>query len=197
MVCEKPGEAPAELNPTAGSILGFLATFGLLTGWDLDRMVKTSIGNFWNVTRSQVYRELRDLEARGMATRGEPGPRDRTLYQITDSGRASLHAWLARDPGPDMIRNRLLLTVFFSDHLEPGRLAEILATRREGHQATLAHYRELELELDSLDAMAATLRFGISYEEMVIAWIDSLLGPAHPTEIAITSGRQNRRRNSP
>src|ERR1039457_7058864 len=120
MARRKPPETATDLNPTAGSILGFLATFGPLTGWDLDKLVESSIGNFWNVTRSQVYRELRDLEARGMAASGEPGPRDRTPYQITKSGRAAFHAWVSRDPGPDMIRHRLLLTVFFSDHLEPG-----------------------------------------------------------------------------
>ncbi len=173
-------EGLAVVNPTAGSILGFLASFGSLTGWDLDQVIDTSIGNFWNVTRSQVYRELRDLATRGLVVHGEPGLRDRTPYEITEAGRAALHTWLARDPGPDVIRHRLLLTVFFRDHLAPDRLAEILAAQRAEHERTLARYQEVQRDLGTEDARAATLRFGISYEETLIAWIDSVA--AAPTK---------------
>ena len=167
-------EGFADVNPTAGSILGFLASFGSLTGWKLDQVIDTSIGNFWHVTRSQVYRELRDLATRGLVVQGDSGPRDRTPYDITEAGRAALHAWLARDPGPDVIRHRLLLTVFFRDHLAPDRLAEILAAQRAEHESTLSRYHELERDLGMEDARSATLRFGITYEEALLAWIDSV-----------------------
>lgn len=176
-------EGFADLNPTAGSILGFLASFGSLTGWELNKVIDTSIGNFWNVTRSQVYRELRNLATRGLVVQGDSGPRDRTPYDITEAGRAALHIWLARDPGGDVIRHRLLLTVFFRDHLAPERLAEMLATQRAEHKRTLARYQELERELGIEDDRATTLRFGISYEEILIAWIDSVaasLNIEHP-----------------
>jgi DNA-binding PadR family transcriptional regulator len=163
------------VNPTAGSILGFLATFGAMTGWDLEKMVDASIGNFWNVTRSQVYRELRDLAGRGLVVGGQPGPRDRTPFEITYAGRQALREWLARDPGPDVIRHRLLLTVFFSDQLEPGRLSEILAAQRDEHVEALRRYREIHANLEAASAMAATAAFGVRYEEMVVAWIDSLV----------------------
>src|SRR2546429_256493 len=55
--------ADPALNATAASLLGFLRA-GPMTGWDLDQRVKLSIGNFWNVTRSQIYRELRVLTER-------------------------------------------------------------------------------------------------------------------------------------
>ena len=50
-----------KLNPTAATLLGFLHR-GRMTGWDLAQMAEMVIGDFWNVTRSQVYRELRTLE---------------------------------------------------------------------------------------------------------------------------------------
>ncbi|MGC9962717.1 MAG: PadR family transcriptional regulator [Acidimicrobiales bacterium] len=179
---------PVDLNPTAGSILGFLATFGSMTGWDLDQAIDGSIGNFWNVTRSQVYRELRDLATRGLVAHGEPGPRDRTPYAITETGLMALHAWLERDPGPGLIRNRLLLTVFFSDQVAPSRLAEILAAQRAEHEGTLARFQELQRDVGTEGAMAATLRFGISYQEMVVAWIDSI------ADLVPNEHRQHRRR---
>ena len=65
-----------DLNPTAASLLGYL-DLGPLTGWDLDQWVRSSIGNFWNVTRSQIYRELRTLTELGYVEAGEAGRRDR------------------------------------------------------------------------------------------------------------------------
>src|SRR2546423_5398362 len=47
-----------DLNSTAASLLGFLETYGPMSGYDIVGMVEGSIGYFWNVTRSQVYREL-------------------------------------------------------------------------------------------------------------------------------------------
>jgi DNA-binding PadR family transcriptional regulator len=174
MEAARAPEVPGGVNPTAGSILGFLDVLGPLTGWDINQMIETSIGNFWHVTRSQIYRELRDLVGRGYVVQGAPGPRSRSVHEITDEGRQSFRTWLARDPGPDVIRNRLLLTVFFGDHLDPRRLTEILLDQRASHAASLARYRELQQDLGTTSAMASTLRFGISYEEVLIAWIDSL-----------------------
>jgi DNA-binding PadR family transcriptional regulator len=166
--------ADDQVNPTAGSLLGFLATFGSMTGWDLDRAVSDSIGEFWNVTRSQIYRELRDLEARGLVESGRPGRRDSVPYEITADGRAALLDWLSGEPGPDLIRHRLLLTVFFSDYLPGDRLAEILDSQRNTHQEVLERYQVLQRGLGLDGAMAATLRFGIAYEEMVLKWLSTL-----------------------
>jgi DNA-binding PadR family transcriptional regulator len=164
----------AALNPTAGSLLGFL-THGTMTGWDLDGLVELSIGNFWNVTRSQIYRELRVLADRGYVDVGEPGPRDRVPYTITDAGRDAFAAWIASDPGPDLTRSRLLLTVFFGDQLPPGRLADILADTRQAHAATLKSYEDLLPHVIEHDRFqAATLRFGVSYERAFLDWIDSV-----------------------
>jgi DNA-binding PadR family transcriptional regulator len=159
-----------DLNPTAGSLLGFLH-IGPLTGWDLDAWVRESIGNFWNVTRSQVYRELRSLAERGLVEAGEAGPRDRMPYTVTGAGKEAFAEWLAGDPGPDLIRSRLLLTVFFGDHLEPSRLLEILGAARREHEACLAAYRELEPALEPERFMRATLRFGLAYERAMLDWL--------------------------
>ncbi|MHB8670343.1 MAG: PadR family transcriptional regulator [Acidimicrobiales bacterium] len=159
-----------DLNPTAASLLGFLQR-GPMTGWELDRAVAGSIGNFWNVTRSQIYRELPLLSDRGYVVAGEPGPRDRVRYTLTDAGRAAFSEWINREPGPDLIRMRFLLTVFFNDSLEPGRLAELAAGQRRVHEGRLAEFRALQ---SSLPEPEATLRFGISFEETLVEWLTSL-----------------------
>jgi len=95
---------PSDLNPTAASLLGYL-DLGPMTGWDLDRFVQASIGNFWNVTRSQIYRELRTLTERGYVKAGTTGPRDRVPYAITNAGRKAFKHWIAQPPPPDVIRS--------------------------------------------------------------------------------------------
>ena len=166
----------AELNPTAASLLGFLHQ-GPQTGWDLVQTVEGSIGNFWNVTRSQVYRELRTLAEQGLVEAGETGARDRRPYAITVAGRAAFRRWIAREPGPDVIRSPMLLTVFFAEHLDPEVLRRHLTMQRILHQQRLAEYEALHRDLcgqSGLEGPDQALRFGIEHERMVLRWLDEL-----------------------
>jgi DNA-binding PadR family transcriptional regulator len=164
-----------DLNPTAASLLGYL-DLGPMTGWELDDWVRQSIGNFWNVTRSQIYRELRTLTERGYVKAGTAGPRDRVPYAITNAGRKVFKKWIAQPPPPAVIRSRLLLTVFFAHHLAPGRLQDIIDDERRSHQADLDRYLALEPQLVGMDPPfpLATLRYGIRYERMTLEWLDEL-----------------------
>jgi hypothetical protein len=71
--------------------------------------------------------------------------------------------------------------VFFSDQLPAGRLYEILAVQRAEHVEALERYREIHANLEAGSAMAATAAFGVSYEEMVVTWIDSLVAAPPPS----------------
>ena len=163
------------LNATAASLLGFLHG-GPSTGWDLVTTAETVIGDFWSVTRSQVYRELTAMEAAGLVVAGEIGPRERRPYQLTDAGRAAFAVWLDREPGPEQIRYPLLLTMAFGEHLAPGRLAGFVTAHRKAHTARLEGYQALRAEAGGdLDAYTgATLDFGIRYERAVLDWFDHL-----------------------
>lgn len=170
------GDVVPELNATAGSLLGFLQQ-GPKTGWDLVQSVEDSVGNFWNVTRSQVYRELRALEEQGLVEAGETGARERRPYALTEAGRAAFDRWIARAPGPDTIRSPMLLTVFFADHLDPDLLRRHLTLQRIQHEQQLDHYLELEKQLEGqpeLEWPLQALRFGIAHEQAVLAWLDAL-----------------------
>jgi DNA-binding PadR family transcriptional regulator len=167
----------AELNATAASLLGFLHQ-GPMTGWDLAQGVEGSIGNFWNVTRSQVYRELRSLEEQGLVEAGETGARDRRPYAVTAAGRRAFAEWIAREPGPDIVRSPLLLTVFFAEHLDPALLRRFLGFHRAQHEKQLAYYEQLHDDLDGVegeDHSVFALRYGIEHERAVLRWIDWLL----------------------
>jgi DNA-binding PadR family transcriptional regulator len=159
------------LNATAASLLGFLYD-GPMTGWDLVARAEKEIGDFWSLTRSQVYRELAAMTESGLVEAGERGQRDRRPYRITDAGRGAFAAWVNREPGPETIRFPLLLTVLFGRHLPPGRLAEALGEHRKVHARRLAEYEAVEAKLEPY--AAAVLDFGRCYERAVLDWFDHL-----------------------
>jgi DNA-binding PadR family transcriptional regulator len=179
-------------NATAGSLLGFLHT-GPMSGWDLFQVAQRVIGEFWSVTRSQVYRELGRLAEDGLVEVGERGPRDRRPYALTDAGREAFLQWLDQDPGPEQIRFPLLLTMSFGRHLPPERLAAFVEADRLVHEERLARHlsdRAAAERADCEDPWAmATLDFGIRYETAVMEWFAHLPedfrrpgGPGPPEE---------------
>lgn len=162
-----------ELNATQGSLLGFLHD-GPKTGWDLLQEVEQGLARFWNITPSHVYRELRTLEAEGLVKAGTPGARDRRPFTITAAGRRAFGKWIARDPGSEQIRFPLLVSLWFGRHLPPDTLSGFLESSRKEHEARLALYRDVERAMAD-DERAAVVRFGVAYEQAVLAWLDDTM----------------------
>ena len=172
----------AALNATGAALLGLLRD-GPLSGYALARRAADELGDYWTVTRSQVYRELAAMAASGLVAAEETGPRDRRPYRLTGEGRGALRAWLHSEPGADVVRIPFLLRLAFLDELAPERLRDMAVTKRAEHAARLVRYRELEraaLEARVEDRHLVTLRFGIRYEQAVLAWFDEDLAPAVP-----------------
>jgi DNA-binding PadR family transcriptional regulator len=142
--------------------------------------VDSSIGYFWNLTRSQVYRELRTLADLELVEIGEAGPRDRRPYSITEAGRQAFFSWLRQDPGDDLIRMQALLKFFFSDYIDETTLRRFVAMQRLQHEGRLAYFKELLPVVETLSPLCAySLQFGIRYTEMAIEWLDGM-----PVELA-------------
>ena len=164
----------AAVNATAASLLGFLHQ-GPMAGWDLAQRVETTVGDFWNVTRSQIYRELQALAVNGLVELGEVGPRRRAPYAITDRGRESFLAWLEIDPGPDVIRSPFLLKFFFGALLSEETLRRFVSTVRPWHEEALEYYRKLLPTIVRSDpAPAHVVRFAITFEEGILNWLDAI-----------------------
>jgi DNA-binding PadR family transcriptional regulator len=167
------------LNATAGSLLGFLHD-GPLTGYEVAATAQRTIGDFWSLTQSQVYRELAWMAEAGLVEAGERGTRDRRPYAITDSGRAAFEKWVGRPPAPETIRHPLLLAVRFGRYVPPDRLAVFIRQHRDAHAEKLRSYELEAAALDGAPAGAAdpfqraTLAFGIAYERAVLEWAADL-----------------------
>jgi DNA-binding PadR family transcriptional regulator len=162
-----------ELNATAASILGFLHKEPQ-TGWDLAAQIEEVIGDFWNVTRSQIYRELKILAAQGLVSSMKAGPRDRQPYRITDAGRRAFRTWIAERPGPPNMRIPLVLQVFFGDAVPPENLERSLAELRAYHEGRLTVYRGFEARVPKDSWQHESLRLGQMFQKTMITWINSL-----------------------
>jgi DNA-binding PadR family transcriptional regulator len=163
----------AELNSTAAALLGFLQG-GDASGYELWSAARDFIGDFWTVTRSQVYRELAALDDRGLIEAQPVGPRSRRAYRLTAQGRAAFAEWLAQPPGSEQIRYPLLLTLAFGASLDTDMLIGYIDAHRLEHQQRLTAYQEIAAAGGLDRYQQATLGFGLHYEQAVLAWMDGL-----------------------
>jgi len=164
------------INATVGSLLGFLHE-GPQSGWDLVTTAQQTIGDFWSLTRSQVYRELGSMAETGLIEADEVGPRERRPYRLTDTGRHAFQSWLEQEPGQEQIRYPLLLTLAFARHLHPDQVTEFLTRHRAVHAARLQAYQAGRAAAEAAGATPReliTLDFGLRYETAVLDWFDHL-----------------------
>ena len=162
------------INATQASLLGFLY-WRSMSGGEIVAAVEASVGHFWNVTRSQIYRELQALARAALVEVGEVGPRRRCPYTITDSGREAFLVWLRQDPGPDLIRSPFMLKFFFGALLDEETLRRFVDIHRTKHERYLAYYRDLLPKIVRSDpAPAHVVRFAMVFEESLLAWLDTI-----------------------
>jgi PadR family transcriptional regulator AphA len=176
------------LTPTSFIVLGLLEGMGEGSVYDLKQVVTLSVGNFWSVPHSQLYREGERLEAGGyLDGRDEPSPggRPRRVYSITDRGRRALDAWRAT-PGTELpeLRDPGLLQLFFG--APPAALAQ---ARLEAHRRQLEAYEERRRLDDGSEPRGIWLALdaGIAHErEWVRFWTAIAAGE---TRSALTRDR--------
>ena len=171
-----------DLNATQGALLGFLCDEPL-TGWELLARVRAGLSRFWNMTTSHVYRELRNLEDRGLIQAGPVGARDKRPFTITPAGQAAFRTWISGPPGPEQIRYPLLVRLWFARYLDPATLAGFIAAERLDHAQRLDLYQGINAPDRHT---AAVVGFGIAYERAVLGWLaeleSSLRDPAAPRQ---------------
>ena len=115
-----------------------------MSGYELKKRFASSLGYGWRAYDTQIYRELKTLEAAGLVTaraeKGDRGP-DRRIYSVTDAGRAAVVAWLESPLDDTWYKSELTLRIW-SMHLMP---ADALQALLEGvESATRAYVEHLE-----------------------------------------------------
>jgi DNA-binding PadR family transcriptional regulator len=162
------------LNSTSAAILGFLHE-GPMTGWQLVATVETSVGPFWSITRSQVYRELSTLAERGLVEQGSPGARDARPYALTGAGRTAFESWAEQGPGKANLRLPLLLFTTLGKHIGRDRMLDILRAERKVQAAQVRTLSAVRVTFESSGAdpySIATVDYGATMARASLRWID-------------------------
>jgi DNA-binding PadR family transcriptional regulator len=168
--------AAAKRSTTAYAVLGLLSVRSWTT-YELAKQVRRSLSWFWPRAERKLYDEPKRLVEQGLATatKEQTGQRPRTVYTITDEGRAALREWLEEPPTPPALEFEAMVKVFFADG---GTREQLLATldrvqaeaeRRLADLAEMAAGRPLAFpQRAHLNAIA--LRFQLEQEQAVLRW---------------------------
>jgi DNA-binding PadR family transcriptional regulator len=137
---------PKRSSSTAEVLLGLL-TIEPMSGYDLGRAIRDSVGHFWNESYGQIYPTLKRLAGERFVTsklERQAGKPDRRIYSITKKGRERLRNWLAVPPQPEIPRNELLLKLFFGEQVSANILIEHVKRMVNEYRTVLAFLDTVE-----------------------------------------------------
>lgn len=132
------------LTTTSYGVLSVLAIRDHST-YELTKQMRLSLHYIWPRAESNVYAEPKRLVAAGLAAAREErrGGRRRTIYSITEAGRAALAAWLASPSSRQRYESEALLKIFFAEN---GTLEDMLAAiraLRDEATALIDHWQQI------------------------------------------------------
>jgi PadR family transcriptional regulator AphA len=172
--------ADSQLSLTEYAVLGLLS-FGPASGYELHPLAGRSLDYFWRPAKSKIYAALPRLAEQGFArvrAFEQVGRPDKHVYTLTVAGRRTLRRWLNDEALPAMVvRNGLLLKLFFGDEAEEGNVRRALEEARERATAQLAALQQIETRIDA-DAdfyPYLTLLHGIEDAESTVRWATDAL----------------------
>lgn len=160
-----------KLTATGHTVLGLLSFGQALSGYEIRQWARHSIGHLYTTpAQSQIYGELKRLEAAGLVT-STPVPQDdrpdKIVHELTDAGADALTDWILGDPVPaPVLKHHVALRVFLGRDVDPAALVAMLEQHRERLMVSLD-----ELETYSV-AMAGDPTGG--YSALVADWIADL-----------------------
>ena len=202
---------PLEAYPITYGMLGLLALWGPLSGYDLKHICDHILAPMWGVVQSQVYKELRRMQELGwveMEREEQESRPDRKVYSITEKGHAALRSWQGQPPEVFQIRDELLLKVLFGGFASPGDLAQNLRNSIAEHEMRLLAYRQNAQFLPMRGAfrhrnrrpnpyaaesqedpyLNLIARFAIAFEQTYIRWLYEALEVVEPREVQASEG---------
>jgi DNA-binding PadR family transcriptional regulator len=159
------------------AIIGFLC-LEPMSGYTLQKRFEGSVASFWSVTQSQIYRELRGLEAEGLVTYttipGDGRPAQK-VFSPTKEGLAALGRWLSEPVEPQRIRHPLLLKLSFSGRQSPEVVTLLLEEYARELASMEAEYRS-RVRAPHIFGLASSSREALLWKLILdngISWVRS------------------------
>lgn len=175
-------------NPTTYAILGLL-TIGCRTGYDMKRMIDTSLAHFWKISYGQIYPTLKKLVEDELVIREqklETKKPERVEYYLTAEGERLLNDWLYQPvekfPGE---KNEVLLRLFLSADVDNHVTIQQLEKYREAQLHRLQMYHLIEDNLlkktsnEEQHRGLLAIDFGKRMANTVVEWCDDTINKLH------------------
>ena len=172
------------VSPNEFLILGLLSKEPM-SGYDINKRIKTRMGSFWDISYGQIYPTLRMLQKEGSVTKkveiNETGP-NRKVYFITNKGITKLQEWLLIPAEPEKFKIELLLKVAFGEQIPKSKVISHIEESKARHisalKNALSFEKEFKANLDKSDryffALLTTL-LGKNLHKAAIEWADSAI----------------------
>lgn len=171
-----------QLTTTSYALLGLLSRRSSpVSGYDLNAFAERTIGYFWPLSRSAIYKELSRLEALGYVSGSavvQARLPDKRLFELTPDGERALDDGLAEsDFAPQRPRDGFLLKLFLAHRLPPAALADLLDEFRARSEQDLADLTALSERLrprpeSRFGWMAA--RYGVEQAQARLRWLEAV-----------------------
>lgn len=131
-----------------------LLRVGPLSGYDLQKQFSLSVGHVWHAPDSQIYPELRKMEAEGLIE-GEEQPRGqratRRVYHVTQAGEQAFLDWMGTPLEYARVRDPAHLRAAYLEAATPAAAREFFRAHIRQWEGELAQW---EGELRRIDAIA-------------------------------------------
>ncbi len=122
-----------------------------MTGYDLFKEFETSVGHVWHAPDSQIYPELRRMEAEGLLEGEEIpwGPRGKKRqYHVTEAGLLAFRNWMNTTLEYARIREPAHLKAAYLEWAEPEAAREQMRAHIKHHSGLLEQWSEKVREID-------------------------------------------------
>src|SRR5262249_28508591 len=168
------------LSANDAAVLGLLANREI-SGYELDKLIRNTVGFFWTPVKSHVYTTLARLVEAGYASAREVEQttrRDKRLYRPTPAGEAALRRWLDESPlKPGRFKNSFLLKVFLGRHMDGDALVRHIEEGRADVQEELSQLEAIPRDADPERVLYGwlALTYGLERDRATIRWADEAL----------------------
>jgi DNA-binding PadR family transcriptional regulator len=170
---------PITASVTANVLLGLLAG-GPRHGYDLKRAHDTRLPRAKPVAFGQVYATLGRLVRDGLvnpAGQDQAGGPERTAFELTAAGRATLDEWLAavEPPAPHVSSTLLAKVVVAVLVADADRARAYLVAQRKAHTARLRELTAVKTDPDASLGEVIAADFAISHLDADLRWLQTTL----------------------